>query len=367
MLPVVHLICAARPNFMKIAPLWHALKDADFCRPRLIHTGQHYDFDMSDAFFRDLGLPSPDAHLGIRAGSHARQTGATMIAYEAEVLRDRPGLAIVVGDVNATLACAITAKKLGVTVAHLEAGLRSRDRTMPEEINRIATDSISDILWTPSEDADENLRREGHPGESIRCVGNIMIDSFEMQRRSIEAAPGAATYGLAKGGYAIVTLHRPKNVDTAAALGKLCDALVSIARRLPLIFPVHPRTRARLSEFGLAARLEAEPGLRLLSPVGYIDFMALLLKARFVLTDSGGVQEESTYLDIPCLTLRDTTERPVTVTQGSNRLVSIEGLPQAVDNVLAGRWTHARPPANWDGKTALRVRADIHALLGSAP
>lgn len=362
-LPTVDLVAAARPNFMKIAPLWHALAGAEFCRTRLVHTGQHYDHDMSDAFFRDLKLPAPDLHLNVRAGSHAQQTGATMVAYENELLKAAPDLVVVVGDVNATAACALAAKKLNLPVAHLEAGLRSGDRKMPEEINRIVTDSISDVLWTPSEDADDNLRREGHCGAQIRRVGNIMIDSFEMLRPAILAAGTRQQLGVRDRGYGLVTLHRPANVDDAAALGQICGMLIELAARLPLVFPVHPRTRRRLTEHGLLVRLEATAGLTMVPPLGYIDFMALLLHARLALTDSGGIQEESSYLDVPCLTLRDTTERPITLTRGTNRLVSVETLGGAVNEVLAGNWPRTQRIELWDGRTAERVAADIRRIL----
>lgn len=365
MLPLVDLVAAARPNFMKVAPLWHALHRAGFCQPRLIHTGQHYDFDMSDAFFRDLRLPSPDTHLNVGSGSHARQTGLTMMAYEAELQKVRPALVIVVGDVNATAACAIAAKKVGLRVAHLEAGLRSFDRSMPEEINRIVTDSISDVLWTPSEDADANLRREGHPENHIRRVGNIMIDSFEMLRPAIADADAAGKLGLVPGTYGLVTLHRPANVDARDSLIQICGELERLSRLLPLVFPLHPRTRARLTEYKLITTLEASTSLKLIPPLGYIQFMSLLQQSRLALTDSGGIQEESTYLDIPCLTLRDTTERPVTISLGSNRLVSLHALAEAAEAVLAGEWPHAQRIDLWDGRTADRVCNDIEQVLSS--
>lgn len=362
-LPVIDLVAGARPNFMKIAPLWHSLRASDFCKPRLVHTGQHYDFEMSDAFFRDLQLPEPDVHLNIGSGSHARLTGMTMIAYEDELLKNRPDLVVVVGDVNATTACAMAAKKLEINVAHLEAGLRSWDRRMPEELNRIVTDSISDILWTPSVDADDNLRREGHDHDHIRRVGNIMIDSFEMLRPAIQQTSADQRFGLRAGTYGLVTLHRPSNVDEPEVLTRICHELSSLAQRLPLIFPVHPRTRVRLTDNGLARDLEATPGLTLVPPLGYIDFMSLLLGARLTITDSGGIQEETTYLDIPCLTLRESTERPITTTLGSNRLVSLATLAAAVETVLAGDWPHATRPELWDGRTAERVTLDIEHFL----
>ena len=359
----VDLIAAARPNFMKVAPLFHALRGQPWCSLRLVHTGQHYDANMSEAFFRDLKLPSPDLHLGVGSGSHAGQVANVMLAYERACVEDRPDLIVVVGDVNSTLACALVGSKMWITVAHLEAGLRSRDRRMPEEINRLATDAIADVLWTPSPDADENLAAEGVLPEKVTNVGNIMIDSYELMRERIAASGERERLGLAGREYGVVTLHRPSNVDEPAPLAALVAQLTDIATRLPLVFPVHPRTRKNLERFGLWAKLDGARGLQVVDPLGYVDFMNLVCGARLAITDSGGVQEETTYLGIPCLTLRTTTERPITVTEGTNRLVTAADLKGMVDDILGGRWTHGRKPALWDGQSAARVADDIRRRL----
>ena len=362
-LPVIHLIAAARPNFMKVAPLYHALKQTDWCQPLLVHTGQHYDDNMSGSFLRDLNLPDPDIHLNVGSGSHAEQTAGVMLAYEKICLATPPDWVVVIGDVNSTLACSITAKKLWLPVAHLEAGLRSRDRSMPEEINRIVTDALCDLLWTPSPDADDNLLSEGVPAEKIVRVGNIMMDSYEMLRSQIEADQTLLSFDLAPSSYAVVTLHRPANVDSVENLSTLVNRLVEISDRIPLVFPVHPRTRSRLDEFGLFALLEQAPAIHLAQPLGYIPFMSLVRQSKLVITDSGGIQEETTYLDIPCLTLRGNTERPITITQGTNRLVNASTLSSSVDEALAGDWNHGRRPELWDGKTAHRVADSLREAI----
>ena len=356
----VDLIAAARPNFMKVAPLYRALSRAqDLCTVRLVHTGQHFDANMSDAFFKDLEIPDPDIHLGVAGGSHAEQTAGVMVAYEKVCLQDRPDWVVVVGDVNSTVACTLAATKLDIRVAHLEAGLRSRDRSMPEELNRLATDALADLLWTPSRDADENLIREGVAKEKIEFVGNIMIDSLEMMRPAIEARRQSRRFGLPLRGYGVVTLHRPSNVDDAARLKRLVQALVDAARSMPLIFPVHPRTRQRLEGFGLRDSLAKADGIHLTEPLGYTDFMSLVFDCRYALTDSGGIQEETTYLGIPCITLRENTERPTTVSQGTNELATLEQLEQLVSKAVAGKWKETTIPEYWDGKTAPRVAASL--------
>src|SRR3954453_11035125 len=353
----IHLIAAARPNFMKVAPLWHALAEAPGFEPVLVHTGQHYDANMSDAFFADLKLPAPDHHLGIGSGSHAEQTGGVMIAYEKVALSDRPDWIIVVGDVNSTVACALAGAKLGIRVAHLEAGLRSGDRTMPEELNRLVTDTLADLLWTPSRDADENLRREGISDSRISRVGNIMIDSFELVRPAIAAEALPAELGLEPGRYGVVTLHRPSNVDEPEQLFRLVDALIEAQRRLPLVFPVHPRTAKQLRASLLDGRLE-RAGWGLPEPLSYVRFMSLVTGAAAAITDSGGIQEETTYLGIPCLTLRENTERPVTITEGTNRLVTCATLAGEIKGPPVSTRPVRRPDL-WDGRTAGRCIEDL--------
>jgi UDP-N-acetylglucosamine 2-epimerase (non-hydrolysing) len=360
-------MAAARPNFMKVAPLYHALTPEEWCRPILVHTGQHYDENMSGSFLKDLGLPKPDIHLGVGSGTHAQQTAGVMIAYEGFCLEHPPDWVIVVGDVNSTLAGALTAKKLALPVAHLEAGLRSRDLSMPEEINRLVTDAISDLLWTPSPDADENLRREGITEDKIVRVGNIMIDSYEMLKEKIIAEKTAARQGLTEGYYGVLTLHRPTNVDPQATLARLVSLLVEISQLIPLVFPVHPRTRKNLQQHGLYEVLAAQPRITLLEPLGYISFMSLVQTAQLIITDSGGIQEETTYLNIPCLTLRNTTERPITITQGTNRLVQPEQLLSYVEDILQGRWQQAVCPQYWDGRTAQRIVASLKAKILDKP
>jgi UDP-N-acetylglucosamine 2-epimerase (non-hydrolysing) len=356
----VHLIAAARPNFMKVAPLYHVLRKEPWCQVSIVHTGQHYDSNMSEAFFRDLRLPAPEFHLEVGSGTHAQQTGGVMMAYEEVALRERPDWIVVVGDVNSTLACALVGAKLWIPVAHLEAGLRSGDRRMPEEINRLATDAISDLLWTPSPDADENLCAEGISPRRIERIGNVMIDSFELMRAAIESDRTRDAYGLGPRRYAVVTLHRPSNVDSREALVRVVHALVRASRHLPLVFPVHPRTRKKLLDFGLEADLLSSGAITLTDPLGYVQFMNLVMHAAVVVTDSGGVQEETTYLGIPCLTLRENTERPITLTQGTNRLITTENLDTEVARAVE-TITIARRPDLWDGRAAVRAARSLRA------
>ena len=336
-----------------------ALAHTPWCTPKLVHTGQHYDDNMSDSFIRDLGLPAPDYNLGIGSGSHAEQTAGVMVAYERLCGEHRPDLTVVVGDVNSTMACTLAAKKLLVPVAHLEAGLRSRDWTMPEEINRVVTDSVADVLWTPSEDADENLRHEGISEDRVTRVGNIMIDSYELMRPQIDRCQTRKEFGLGEKSFGVATLHRPANVDDKQVITLIVSRLRRIAREAPIVFSLHPRTRKNLIAYDLLDDLEAANDVHLTEPMNYVRFMGLVRDARFVITDSGGLQEETTYLNIPCLTLRPNTERPITVSQGTNHLVTPENLGGVVAKIFAGDGPSGVRPELWDGETASRVVADI--------
>jgi UDP-N-acetylglucosamine 2-epimerase (non-hydrolysing) len=353
-------VVGARPNFMKVAPVVEAMgRRAGEFAPLVVHTGQHYDALMSDAFFKDLGLPEPDVHLGVGSGSHARQTAAVMQLFEPVVLRERPDWVLVVGDVNSTLACALVCSKLGVRVAHVEAGLRSRDRSMPEEINRLLTDQLADLLLTPSADADRNLLAEGIPAGRIRLVGNVMIDSLLKHLALAAGSRVREELGVGGSDYAVVTLHRPSNVDDPSTLRRILGALARVGERLPVVFPAHPRTLKNLSEFGLLERLRAGGRVRVVEPLGYLDFLRLYSGARLVLTDSGGIQEETTALGIPCLTLRENTERPVTVELGTNRVVGtdeariVAEAEAALERARAGERPCA--PPLWDGRAAERI------------
>jgi len=353
----IALIAAARPNFMKIAPILRAMKIYPKLKPYLVHTGQHYDYAMSEIFFKELGIPEPDVNLGIGSGSQAVQTAKIMIAFEEVAVQQKFDLVLVVGDVNSTMACALVATKLNIPVAHIEAGIRSFDRTMPEEINRLVTDAISDYLFPPSDVAQNNLRREGIPDEKIFLVGNVMIDTLMMQKELAAKTTVLAALGLQPGDYALMTLHRPSNVDDAETLKKILGALQPIQERLPIIFPVHPRTRHRIEEFGLQPDMEGMFNLRMIEPIGYLPFLNLMMHAKFVLTDSGGMQEETTVLGVPCLTLRENTERPETVEQGTNTLVGSDPvvIRHEAAQILAGNGKRGHPPALWDGHAAERI------------
>lgn len=354
LLRVMHIV-GARPNFPKVAPLIAEMaKYSEFVHQRLVHTGQHYDEYLSTTFFRDLALPAPDSFLSVGSGTHAQQTAKIMLAFEEVVLHDRPDWIVVVGDVNSTLACALVGAKLGIPVAHVEAGLRSFDRTMPEEINRLLTDQIADLLFTPSPDADANLRREGIDPVRIQQVGNVMIDSLVTALPRAAQSPVLEQLRLRPHSYGVVTLHRPANVDQPAALANLLAALVTIGRHLPLVFPVHPRTKQQLAAFGLVPQM---PYVRLIEPQSYLDFLQLSRNAHLVLTDSGGLQEETSFLGVPCLTLRASTERPITVQQGTNSIVGTD--PATIVRTALAILDRPLPPPpvieGWDGKAAQRI------------
>jgi len=383
------LVVGARPNFMKIAPLIRAIdKNNDSTHgpalPKihsiLVHTGQHYDYNMSDSFFKDLSLPEPDMYLGVGSGTHAEQTGNVLIKFEKVLLEERPHLVIVVGDVNSTLACALAAVKLHIPVAHVEAGLRSFDRTMPEEINRMLTDAISDYLFTPSPDADENLKREGLTEDKIFLVGDVMVDSLLFNLENAKKSKILKQLGFRKNleskiqdskslrPYALLTLHRPSNVDNKEAFLRIINALTEISKRIPIIFPAHPRTRKQIETFDLQGYfINSSPqascltpqtsGIHIVDPLGYLDFLDLMIHAKFVMTDSGGIQEETTFLDIPCLTLRDTTERPITISQGTNVLVwnDTQKIIDEAFKIIDGRGKKGNCPEMWDGKAAERL------------
>ncbi len=341
---------------MKMAPLYFALKRTEGFEPVIVHTGQHYDYAMSQAFFEDLELPESHHYLGVGSGSHAEQTARVMIEFEKVLAQERPDLVVVFGDVNSTVACSLTAKKQHVPVAHVEAGLRSFDETMPEEINRRVTDAISDLLLTPSPDGDENLRREGASNGRVRRVGNIMIDSLVTilnRAGGDQEVQLLRDLALATGSYALVTLHRPSNVDEAKSLEQILIYLNRLAERLPVVFPMHPRTKKNIERFGIDISLGED--FRIIDPVRYREFILLQKNARFVLTDSGGIQEETTYLKLPCLTLRPNTERPITITEGTNELVDMETIEERSEQILSGGWKKGSVPALWDGKTAERI------------
>jgi len=348
----------ARPNFVKIAPLIEQVKryPAVFSSI-LVHTGQHYDYELSKQIFKDLDISEPDSYLGIDSASDIEQTSKIMVGFEKVLQKEKPDLVIVVGDVNSTIACALTSVKMGIKIAHVEAGLRSFDRSMPEEINRLLTDAIADYLFTTEPSAEINLLREGIPKSKMYMVGNIMIDSLVKNRPRACLSPVLDKLNLVSKNYATITLHRPSNVDTEEGLINVLNILDEVKKRIKIIFPLHPRTRKRIKEFKLETKIKTMWNLKLIAPLGYLDFLKLMMEAKFVLTDSGGIQEETTFLGIPCLTLRENTERPITVEQGTNMVVSChkEKILDAVDKILAGREKKGCIPHLWDGHTAERI------------
>ena len=350
-------VVGARPNLIKIAPLIEEMSRHPLIEPLLLHTGQHYDDNLSRVFFEELDIPKPDVHLGVGSGSHASQTARIMLAFEPVLQEQHPDLLLVVGDVNSTVACTLTAVKMHIPVAHVEAGLRSFDRTMPEEINRIITDALAEWLFTTERSANENLLGEGRPRDKIHLVGNVMIDTLLRNRERALHMPVLEQFGVAEGEYVLVTLHRPRNVDDAPKLAAIVEALGQVRERLSMVFPMHPRTRARLIEFGLMKRAEQLLGSSLCEPLGYLEFLHLMARACVVLTDSGGIQEETTILGTPCLTLRPATERPITVSEGSNRIIGStpERIVPEVERILAGDVPQGGVPELWDGKAAGRV------------
>jgi UDP-N-acetylglucosamine 2-epimerase (non-hydrolysing) len=360
-------VVGARPNFMKIAPIICAIqfKNEQLRRSGtnsgissvLVHTGQHYDQEMSEAFFKDLELPRPDIYLGVGSGSHAEQTGLVMIEFEKVCLQEKPDVIVVVGDVNSTLACALVAAKLGIPVAHVEAGLRSFDRAMPEEINRVITDTLADVLFTTEKSANENLIGGGIPRERIFFVGNVMIDTLFVFLEKARRGENIKRLGLRKGKYAVLTLHRPSSVDIKETLTGIISTLGDVQRHIKIVFPVHPRTKLKIKELCLESQLRSFQNVFFLDPLGYLDFINLMTHARFVMTDSGGIQEETTILGVPCLTLRENTERPITVTDGTNILVGTDPqkLLKLCDDAINGRWKQGKIPELWDGNASRRI------------
>ncbi len=362
--PII-VVAGARPNFMKIAPLYKELHRRG-AAIKLLHTGQHYDEQMNSVFFRDLGLPEPDINLGVGSASHAVQTANVMVSFEEICQRIRPSYIIVVGDVNSTVACAMVAAKLWIPCGHVEAGLRSRDRRMPEEINRLITDAISTELYTPSPDADENLLAEGISKERIVRVGNIMIDSLLENLDRSKQSDILKRCGIEIGSYAAMTLNRPSNVDEEGVFVKIIEAMERIGECLPIVFPIHPRTKKQAERFELGERLQSIPNMVLLEPQGYLDFLCLLSNSKFVLTDSGGLQEETTAMGVPCLTMRENTERPITVTEGTNKIVGTDPdlIVQSAMEIIQGGGKKGKVPELWDGRTSIRIVDHIESILG---
>jgi len=350
-------VAGARPNFMKVAPILEAMKDYPKLEPILVHTGQHYDYEMSGVFFEELGIPEPDEHLGVGSGSHAVQTAKIMIEFEKVMLKRASEFVLVVGDVNSTLACALVSAKLNVPVGHVEAGIRSFDRTMPEEINRILTDSIADYLFPPSKFGYNNLVNEGIDEKKLFLVGDVMIDTLLKFKPKAREASILSELSLTPKNYVLMTMHRPSNVDIKENLVEILDAVEYIQKEIMMVFSMHPRTRNRIKEFGLEDKVKSMTNLRVIEPIGYFRFLNLMMNAKFVLTDSGGMQEETTVLGIPCLTMRDTTERPETIEQGTNKLVNSDKklIIQETEKILRGNFRTGTYPELWDGKSALRI------------
>jgi len=350
-------VVGARPNFMKIAPILEEIEKYPELDPLLVHTGQHYDYEMSQIFFEELDIPKPDVYLGVGSGSHGAQTGKIMMSFEEAVIEHKPDLILVVGDVNSTLACTLVGVKLWIPVAHVEAGIRSFDRTMPEEINRVLSDSVSNYLFTPIEAANENLKKEGIPEDKIFLVGDIMIDTLLKYKERASSDAITDELGLEKHSYVLMTLHRPSNVDIKANFVNILNALAEIQQQIKIVFPMHPRTKARVEEFGLSEMVSSMANLIILEPLGYLKFMGLMVNSRFVLTDSGGMQTETTMLGIPCLTMRENTERPETIAEGTNILVgnNTQLIVKESKKILDGNGKMGTHPEIWDGRTAQRI------------
>ncbi len=350
-------VVGARPNFMKVAPIHRVFSRMSSVEHLIVHTGQHYDENMSKVFFDDLELPKPDVYLGVGSGTHAEQTARIMVEFEKVLLKEKPDLVIVVGDVNSTVACSLTASKLLIPVAHVEAGLRSFDRTMPEEINRMVTDILSDYLFVTEESGVINLKREGVDDKKIFLVGDVMIDSLVIYREKAKSSQIKSALGVLPGEYTLVTLHRPSNVDGIESLGTILRIFKGIENLGSIIFPIHPRTKKRIEEYGLSSEFLRVKNLALVEPLGYLDFLNLMIDAKIVLTDSGGIQEETTYLNVPCITLRENTERPVTLKLGTNVLAGLaaERVVALTADCYAGKWKKSSVPELWDGKAAERI------------
>ncbi len=373
-------VVGARPNFMKVAPLHRAIQQLSGWTSKIVHTGQHFDAKMSDVFFTQLELPKPDYFLGIGGGSHTEVTAHIMLAFEKIVADEKPDLIIVVGDVTSTLACTLVAIKMGIPVAHVEAGLRSFDRTMPEELNRLLTDSVANYLFVTEESGLKHLKNEGVPDEKVFFSGNVMIDSLvryqekaknstiltDLGLRPSDSGLSSSEFGLIPSNYIVMTMHRPANVDTEKGLLSILELMELSAQKTKIVFPIHPRTRAHMDKFGLTKRMEAVPNLILTEPLGYLEFIQLMSHAKAILTDSGGIQEETTYLGIPCLTFRDSTERPVTVTLGTNQLLADldpQKTYQALEKILAGEVKKGSIPPLWDGHAAERIANTLHGIF----